>query len=342
MARDGSASAGTQRRRSRRPRALLSLLLALGLLAPALADEGEAVKPSVDEPPPTAADAPDTPTAPSGPADPQLTGLIRERGLAEISGIASSRRHPGVLWVHNDSGYAPAVHAIDQRGRRLATLEIEGVAGTDFEDMAAFERDGRQYLLVADTGDNGGLRSVLELVVIEEPAALVDARVKPAWVQRFRWPDGPRDVEAVAVDGAGGAVLFVSKKRVPPELLVLPLGPSASVQSARWLGTLAGIEQPRAPEIEGNPRFGRYRSQITGADLSPDGRALAVLNYRRAHLYRRRDGETWVQALARPPLALEFGWAAQVEAIAFDADGRSLWISGERLPAPLIRLPLAE
>jgi hypothetical protein len=271
---------------------------------------------------------------------PELVGLIRERGLAEISGIAASRRHAGIFWVHNDSGYAPAVHAIDRSGRRLATISIEGVAGVDFEDIAAFERGGRHFLLIADTGDNGGLRSVLELVVIEEPERLIDARIEPAWVQRFRWPDGPRDVEAVAVDAATGAVLFVSKKRVPPELLQLPLGPTSTVQSASWLSTLAGIEQPRPPELAGNPRFGRYRAQITAADIAPDGSAMAVLNYRRAHLYRRREGEAWAQALARPPLALEFGWAAQAEALAFDAAGDALWISGERLPAPLIRLPL--
>ena len=273
-------------------------------------------------------------------AAPRIAGLIREPRLREISGIAASRRHADLLWVHNDSGYEAQVHAIDTRGRHRATLDIEGVVARDFEDMAAFELDGVAYLLIADTGDNGGRRSEVELVVLAEPERLEDMRVTPAWVQRLRWPDGPRDVEAVAVDTEAGQVLFITKKRVPAELLVAPLRAQTGVIEARRVGSLSGIEQPSPAELAGNPRFGRYRAQITAADLSPDGRRLAVLNYRRAYLYRRDAGEGWAQALARPGQPLQFGWLAQAEAIGFDASGGSLWISTERLPAPLIELPL--
>jgi len=271
---------------------------------------------------------------------PELLALIRDRSLPEISGLAASRQHPGLLWVHNDSGYGPRIHAMDRRGRRLASIDVDGVAGIDIEDLAAFERDGKHLLLLADTGDNGGRRGELELIVVEEPERITDGRLKPAWVQRFRWPDGARDVEAVAVDAVAGEVLLISKKRVPAELFRLALGPALPRQTAQRIGLLAGIEQPQPAELLGNPRFGSYRAQVTGADLSPDGLQLAVLNYRRAHLYRRQPGEAWATAVARPPQELVFGWAAQAEAIAFDADGSALLISGERLPAPLIRLPL--
>ena len=280
--------------------------------------------------------------APGALAAPDLIALIRDRGLNEISGIAMSARHADTFWVHNDSGNGPYLHAINRRGRRLATLHIDGVAARDFEDMAAFELEGRRYLLIADTGDNGGVRTELELVVVEEPAVLADAEVRPAWIQRFRWPDGARDVEAVAVDAQAREVLLISKKRVPPELLRLPLGASDTLQTAAVVTTLHGIAPPPALELAGNPRFGRYRSQITAADLSNDGLQLAVLNYRRAHVYRRSRGEDWARALARDPIELPFGWAMQAEALAFDADGGALWISGERIPAPLIRVPLPE
>lgn len=289
----------------------------------------------------SAAPAQDTaPPSPETAAAPRIAGLIREPRLREISGIAASRRHVGLLWVHNDSGYEAQVHAIDTQGRHRATLDIEGVAARDFEDVAAFELDGVAYLLVADTGDNGGRRSEVELVVLAEPERIEDARVQPDWTQRVRWPDGPRDVEAVAVDASAGQVLFITKKRVPAELLVAPLRAQTGVIEARRVGSLSGIEQPSPAELSGNPRFGRYRAQITAADLSADGRMLAVLNYRRAYLYRRDAGEDWAQALSRPGQPLQFGWLAQAEAIAFDASGRSLWISSERLPAPLIELPL--
>jgi hypothetical protein len=275
------------------------------------------------------------------PPQPELLALIREPALREISGLAASRRHPGMLWVHNDSGYGAELHAIDRRGRRRATLRLEGVEAIDWEDLAAFTLDGRRYLLVADTGDNGGRRSELVVHVVEEPAELVDAEVKPAWSQRLRWPDGPRDVEAVAVDSAAREILFIAKKRVPPQLLSLPLGPQRGVAPARVRASLAGITPPSPAELAGNARFGRYRAQITAADLSADGLRLAVLNYRRAHVYTRSTGEDWASALAREPHELSFGWVAQAEAIAFEPDGDALLLSGERLPAPLIRLPLA-
>lgn len=167
-------------------------------------------------------------------------------------------------------------------------------------------------------------------------------RVRPAWTQRFRWPDGPRDVEAVAVDVAAREVLLISKRRVPAELLSLPLGASEGTQTAQWLGVLAGIEQPTPAELAGNPRFGRYRAQITGADISADGRFLAVLNYRRAYLYARAPSEPWREAVSRAPQPVSFGWLAQAEAIAFDPETKHLWITSERVPAPLIRLPISD
>src|SRR3546814_1299695 len=107
--------------------------------------------------------------------------------------------------------------AISTRGGLQATFQGAGVAKTDWEDIAAFELDGRRYLLVADTGDNGGLRRSLQLHVIEEPASLDEvaqhAPLEPAWSIAFRWPDGARDCEAVAVDARRGEVLLISKKR---------------------------------------------------------------------------------------------------------------------------------
>src|SRR5690606_35887206 len=108
---------------------------------------------------------------------------------------------------------------------KLATWRVEGAENTDWEDLAAFRFEGRDWLLVADTGDNGGLRRTLQLHVFEEPARVADGVLRPAWTIVFRWPDGPRDCEAVAVDPVRGEVLLVSKRRQPPELFALPLRP---------------------------------------------------------------------------------------------------------------------
>lgn len=272
-------------------------------------------------------------------SDTRLAALITDTRMAEISGLAASRRHPDLLWAHNDSGDGAVLHALGTDGVHRGQVTLRGIEAIDIEDMAGFELDGEPYLLVADVGDNGGVRRELRLHVIREPAALTVDQVEVEWTLEFRWPDGPRDCEAVAVDAARGQVLLISKKRVPPELFVLPLrGSGKRTLVAEPVGTLAGIVQPDDEDLRRNPTFGRYRAQISAADVSADGDRLAVLNYRSAHVFERRGEEGWAVAVARPPRIAPFPWLAQAEAIAFDRDGHSLWIGTEHLPAPLLRL----
>lgn len=268
-------------------------------------------------------------------SEPEVTGLVTQRAIAEISGLAASRTHPGLWWAINDSGSPPALHLVDGNGRWQGQVPAP-VPNIDWEDLASFELDGQRYLLVADTGDNGGIRAELVLHVIEEPVSL-DAAPRLAWSQRFRWPDGPRDCEAVAVDPLAREILLVSKKRVPPELFRLPLGPNQDLQVAERLGTLPDVAQPTQEDLARSPVYGRYRAQMTAADLSANGRVLAVLSYRAIHFLVRQPGESWAAPLARPGQSLALPWIPQAEALAFSPDGRELVVGSEQLPSPFVR-----
>ncbi|MBB1087347.1 hypothetical protein H4F99_02455 [Lysobacter sp. SG-8] len=271
-----------------------------------------------------------------------VQGLLLNPQMSEISGIAASRRHPGVLWMHDDGGNPARLFATTEGGRRLATFTVDGVTKTDWEDMAAFRLDGKDYLLIADTGDNGGLRRSLQLHVFEEPDTLENARLVPAWSVAFRWPDGPMDCEAVAVDAAGGRVLLISKKRVPPELFSLPLRHYGDgLQVASRIGALASVPAPAAGsgDEEAASRT-RLEHQVTAADLSPDGRQLAVMTYRDLLVYTRVGEEDWGRATARAPATALLPWLPQAEALAWQADGRQLLATGEHPGTPLYRLPV--
>jgi hypothetical protein len=269
---------------------------------------------------------------------PEYAGVLADPELDEVSGLAASRAHPGIYWAQNDSGGGARLVAMAADGARVASYSVSGAENVDWEEIVAFELDGKRYLMVADPGDNGGIRKLLTRYVLEEPARLRDGdTLKPAWVVNFRWPDGARDCEASAVDAARGEVLLISKKRVPPELFRVYLRPANdAVQVAELLTTLPAIRQPSQSDLKKNPVYGRYRSQITGADLSPNGRVLAVLNYHSIHLYVRNTGEEWSAAMKQPPGELTFPWLPQAEAIAFSPDGRSLLIGGEQRPSPLL------
>jgi hypothetical protein len=130
----------------------------------------------------------------------------------------------------------------------------------------------QHYLLLADTGDNGGQRRDFILHVFEEPTSLRDGTLKPAWSIRARWADGPRDCEAVAVDAAAGKVLLVSKKRKPPELFTLPLAdPRGEWREARRIGRLPGVpgsrRGPAAQHLAGQAVPAGHRADLL---LIPD------------------------------------------------------------------------
>lgn len=285
----------------------------------------------------------------SGPAtaarwsEPEIAGIVTDRAVAEISGLAAARNFPGHYWAINDSGDQAVLHLITGAGRLVGSVPLDGVRNRDWEDLASFEKDGKRWLLVADTGDNGGLRQELQLVVLEEPTVLGQP-VDVAYVQPFRWPDGPRDCEAAAVDPVAGEVLLVSKKRVPAELFRVPLAPrdDGAPHVGELVGTLPHIEQPDARDLELNPVYGRYRAQVTAADLSPNGRVLAVLNYRSVHFYIRDGGGDWGPALSPDARHqhLLMPWLPQAEGLAFGADGREMVIGSEQLPSPFLRYRL--
>ena len=267
---------------------------------------------------------------------PEIAGLVTDQAMDEISGLAVSRTHPGRYWAINDGGNTAQLHLMDGSGRHEGSVEVRGAENVDWEDLASFELEGRHYLLVADTGDNGGIRQDLALHVFEEPADLGQPATV-AWTLRFRWPDGPRDCEAAAVDPVRGEVLLVSKKRVPAELFRVPLARTDRELVAERIGNLPGIEQPDAGDLARSPLYGRYRAQVTGADLSPNGRVLAVLNYRSIHFVVRGRGQDWQPALATKLPHLALPWIPQAEAIAFSLDGQEMRIGSEQLPSPLVR-----
>lgn len=287
-----------------------------------------------------------TAAAPAGVrAEPTLEALILDPDVSEISGMARSQRRDDLLWVVNDSHNPNRIYALGMNGRVLAGFTVQGAQNLDWEDLTSFELDGKAYLAIADTGDNGGLRPHVELIVLEEPEVRPGAyrdTIRPAWRMRIRWPDGPRDCEAVVVDAPRGEVLLMSKKRVPAQLFRVPLMATRGRRSllAQQIGVAGTIPQPDRGELDTHPQSGRYRAHVTSMALSPGGRDLVVLTYRDAYRFERRGDEPWAAVLQRAPRALGMPPLIQAESITFSRDGRAVFVTSEKLPAPLVRIPL--
>jgi hypothetical protein len=258
-------------------------------------------------------------------------GNLANPRINEASGMASSHIYPTVLWVINDGGDDAMLYAVGIDGADLGTFRIDGASNYDWEALASFQLQDTAYLLIADVGDNWEQRETSSLYVVEEPSitksGLSDDRpVSIAWRIRFTYEDGPRDCEAVAVDATHQRVLLLSKRSLLPVLYELPLQPveADAIAVAQRVTTVPHFNWP------------------TAMDLSPDGLAAVVLTYRNVHLYFRRPDEDWSIAFKKQPQRMDFTQLNQQEAACFGFHGKSIYVTSEKRPAPLVRIDLEE
>lgn len=264
--------------------------------------------------------------------------LLQDPRINQSSGLARSAYDDDRLWTHNDSLNRAQLFALSRRtGETLAVYGLRNTFNFDWEDMAAFSDDGVPSLLVADVGDNFTIRSSVSLYVVREPQQLREGGLlTPVRTLVLRYPDGPRDVEAVAVDEHARQVYLLSKRDAVPQLYRVALDPPIplTMQIAEPLGPI------NIPRKLGDERQARRYNWVTAMDFDAAHRRAVVVTLRQAHLYDRRLDEPWEVTFQRAPTTLDLPRFRQIEAAALSADGRWLDLTSEQLPAPLARLPL--
>ena len=156
------------------------------------------------------------PAAPIAYAKPGRLANLTNKKINESSGLACSRRRRNVFWTHNDSGDKPRIYAFNNKGKDLGTFDIAGAQAIDWEDMASVRLGKTPYLLLADVGDNNTRRKNCTLYFVKEPdlpagRKPVQGKVKVARTIRFKYPDGPQNCEAVAIDPTTRTVYIIAK-----------------------------------------------------------------------------------------------------------------------------------
>ena len=220
-------------------------------------------------------------------------GVVSIGGLREASGIAASRRNPGVLWIHND-GSAGVVHAVGMNGARLATFYL-GRAVLDMEDIAVGPGPvaGVSYLYVGDIGGNKARRDVQ---VFRIPEPIVD----PSWagnppsvyfsgVEGFplSYPDGKYDAESLMVDPNSSDVFVVTKQESTARVYRANLNSISPGVQTRWTFA-ASVPFPR----------------LSGGDISADGTQIVLRREDYAQTWERFNGEAISTALWRPGVGI--------------------------------------
>jgi hypothetical protein len=194
--------------------------------------------------------------------------------VPEASGLAVSRRHPGLIWTHNDSGNEPVLFALDGAGILQGRVRVP-IRTRDWEDISAASCSRGQCLYVGDIGDNDLLRRSIQVYRVAEPEPGTTQTERPA-VITLTYPDGPHNAEAMFV--AGGRLFIVTRDRVgtlyrstaaPDDVLsdVSRANPNITLQRIGRLGLLA----------------------VTDAETSPDGASVAVRTPDEVVIYRTAD-----------------------------------------------------
>jgi hypothetical protein len=264
--------------------------------------------------PPTAASAAaDLEGLSTAPACQVAGALVRVAELVEGSGVAASKRSPGRVWAHNDSG-EPVLVALDAKGTVTGRVRVPGAKVEDWEAIAVGPCPSGDCIYVGDIGDNDAERRDITIHRFPEPAD-ASGSVSGADVIRARYPDGSHDAETLLVTPKGD-ILIVTKGRTGR--VALYRFPSDAKPGATV--TLQSIGEPRQGGKTADDR-------ITDGAVSPSGAWVALRTNTAILFYRTPDlmSGNWREA---GRLSLKELAEPQGEGIAF-GDEKTIYLVGE-------------
>lgn len=250
---------------------------------------------------------------------PDTTGSLKNRALDEASGVAASRTHPDVFYLHNDSGDSARLFVIDGHGGDLGVLEVAGADAVDWEDVAVGPCDSKSCIFIGDIGDNDTERESYDLYRLPEPARFVGDKPLTAERFSFTYPDGPHDAETLLVHPTSGAVYIVTKvHHGASSLFAFPV----PLKSGAVLTPIGELAPP-----EGNPA-------LTGGDIHPEGDGVLLRSKNRLFFYELA-GDDVKGALSTPPCVAPLANEEQGEAVCWLASGRGYLTVSEGAGSPV-------
>jgi hypothetical protein len=274
----------------------------------------------------------------------QQIAILEDKAINESSGLVLSQSNPDCFWTHNDSGDQPRLFLIDRQGKTRARVMLTRAKAIDWEDIAIDTSGETARLVVGDIGGNASPRNHITLYILAEPTIdVADNRTgKPQALEvdvetvlEVTFPRGVSNYESIAVDPIDHSILIIEKA---------PLG-----------GRIFSVPLPEKPETSGKTPIIRMQATQLGAgrilmatacDISADGRSLVIISYNAGSLYRRQrnsagEFEPWADVLEREPTyTFSLGRLNQTEAVCFSRDGMSIYVTSEKLPTPLVEVPL--
>ena len=250
-----------------------------------------------------------------GYSTPESVGRLDTSLITECSGLVASGDQAGILWLHNDSGDEPRVFAISETGQLRTVVNLEGATHRDWEDIAIERREGNDYILVGDIGDNARTRTEITIYRFPEPLITDSStQITAAESLVLSYEDGASyDAESLAVDSETGAIYILTKDHGAVSRLFRTEGP------VPWATGRATLRQIASLRIN---RDGARSSYATAMDISSQGDRLIIRTYSELIQWHREIGESWSSVLTRVRQVIPGAREEQGEAVAFSPNGR--------------------
>ncbi len=221
------------------------------------------------------------PTGAVAPMVVRQPGSFRDGPVPESSGIAMSRRRPGMFWTINDSGNPASLFLVDTLAVVHGFVSLDPIPAIDWEAMAAAPCGTEWCLYVGDIGDNRAVRRSVVIYRVPEPTEEQVATHRTDRVDSLvvTYQDGPEDAEALVATPAGDLGI-ITKGR-------------GGFSNGYWIDRTAWQAGTAVARKIWQPPFATsmmLRRLVTDAALSPDGARLAIRTYRTIYVYARADG----------------------------------------------------
>jgi len=278
-------------------------------------------------------------------------GIINNRSLDEISGVAASRKNIDVFWAHNDSGAHAQVWAFNTQGAHLGIYNLANANNNDWEDMTIGPGPdpNEDYLYISDMGNNDGLTNhTYSIYRVPEPK--VSAGQKPVNVELnnvdtfpVKYPDSLRhDCETMMVDVNGDIYLCTRDRWNDDHGVMRVYRYPASQHTPGVAYTLRHVTDVQLIDLSANKR--PNWEMAVGGDISLNG-SLVIIRTKpkrydktapqRILLWQRRPGTNLWDAFDNPMCVVPSLWEPQGEAICFDANGCGYYTISEGRCQPI-------